>query len=196
METSPDKSVIVAGLEYGPGLLVLDADSLDVLRRVRLPEQIGNVFDLSFSTDGRLLAAAGDLGGVAVLDTGSWRLRGTPANLHDYGVLQVEWLPDNRTLVSAGADGRVVLFDTQRGTTRARPLPASTEAGEGYSHLVPGINDELTVLSGERPGRRYTLDPARWLTRACEVVGRDFTRAEWARYLPGRPYGSTCSDLS
>jgi hypothetical protein len=29
------------------------------------------------------------------------------------------------------------------------------------------------------------LDPGRWVERACEVVGRDFTQEEWDRLVPG-----------
>ena len=34
----------------------------------------------------------------------------------------------------------------------------------------------------------YPMTPSAWLRTACAVVGRDLTRAEWDRYLPGREY--------
>jgi hypothetical protein len=107
----------------------------------------------------------------------------------------VEWLPDDRTVVTSGADGRVALFDSDRELVRTQPLAASSEPGEGFAHVVAGTAGELIVLSGERPGRRYPLAASEWLRRACAVAGRDLTRAEWARYLPGRTYRATCSDL-
>ena len=33
------------------------------------------------------------------------------------------------------------------------------------------------------------------LRAACEVAGRDLSRAEWRRYVPGRLWGPTCTDL-
>jgi hypothetical protein len=36
------------------------------------------------------------------------------------------------------------------------------------------------------------LDPAHWEATACHIAGRNLTRAEWAQYLPGRPYRATC----
>ena len=27
---------------------------------------------------------------------------------------------------------------------------------------------------------------------ACDIAGRNLTRAEWAQYLPGEPYHATC----
>jgi hypothetical protein len=79
---------------------------------------------------------------------------------------------------------------------RGRPLRASAEPGAGYAHLVPGATDELVVLSGERSGRVYPMEPSVWLDQACAIVGRDLTPGEWNRYLPGRDTGPTCTDLS
>jgi hypothetical protein len=33
------------------------------------------------------------------------------------------------------------------------------------------------------------------LRAACEVAGRDLTPMEWRRYVPGRPWRPTCTDL-
>jgi hypothetical protein len=58
---------------------------------------------------------------------------------------------------------------------------------------VPDLSDEIVVLSGERTGRRYPLDPSVWLREACAIVGRDLTAEEWDRYLPGRERTPTCT---
>jgi hypothetical protein len=116
--------------------------------------------------------------------------------MHDGWALQTEWLDDGRTIATSGSDGTVALFDVERGLVRAGPLPASGEPGTGYAHLVPEPDDELVVLSGDRSGRRYPLDPSVWLDEACAIVaGRDLTPAEQDRYLPGRDDQPTCSDL-
>jgi hypothetical protein len=51
------------------------------------------------------------------------------------------------------------------------------------------------LFNDDRIGLRYSLDPVDWLREACTVAGRDLTREEWDRYLPGREYRATCSDL-
>jgi hypothetical protein len=106
--------------------------------------------------------------------------------------VDAEWLPDSNTVVTAGFDEVVSLYDVQRDLVRAQPLPATDVRGEGHTFLMPEPTDELVVLSEDGPGRRYPLDPARWLARACDVAGRDLTRAEWDRYLPDRPYEAVC----
>ena len=96
--------------------------------------------------------------------------------MHDGWALQTEWLDDGRTIATAGSDGTVALFDVERGLVRARALPASGEPGTGYTHLAPEPADELVVLSGDRSGRRYPLEPSVWLDEACAIVGgRDLT---------------------
>jgi WD40 repeat protein len=153
------------------------------------------VLDLSFSPDGRFLAAGGQ-NFLYVFDTTTWELEWAPAHVNDGWTLQTEWLDDGRTIATSGSDGTVALFDADRGLVRARALPASGEAGAGYAYLVPGAEDELVVLSGDRSGRRYPLDPSVWLDEACAIVGgRDLTPAEQERYLPGRDDRPTCSDL-
>jgi hypothetical protein len=109
-------------------------------------------------------------------------------------LVQAEWLPDNRTVVLGSAEGTVSLFDAERGTLRAPPLPgADGRAADVY--VMPGVPDELVALSGEFTGRRWPLDPMVWVRHACAVVHRDLTRTEWEQYLPDRPYRRTCSDL-
>ena len=152
--------------------------------------------DISFSPDGRWLAAAGQRGRVHVFDTSTWRAAYPPVRANSDHALQVEWTADSRTIVSSGADATVSLLDVDRGLRRASPLPAADTAGIGYTHLVPGIDGDVIALSGERAGRRYPMSPSRWLAEACAVAGRDLTEAEWASYLPGLPWQATCSDLS
>ena len=44
----------------------------------------------------------------------------------------------------------------------------------------PAPGDELVLWGGDQPGLRYPLDPAVWLATACQIAGRDLTRAESA----------------
>ena len=69
-----------------------------------------------------------------------------------------------------------------------------TMSDEGVAWLD---DDHLSTVSAA-DGSQVTWDltPDHWLDRACELAGRDLTRAEWARYLPDQPYRRTCSDHS
>lgn len=60
---------------------------------------------------------------------------------------------------------------------------------DGQLALFPGYR-----LTGQTwQGVVYPLDPPDCLVHACSIVRRVLTRAEWAVYLPGRPYRPTCS---
>jgi WD40 repeat protein len=194
IEASPDRRLLAAASEDLSQVQVLDGATLEVERTVPL-ERNDWALDLSFSPDGRRLAFGGELGLVYVLDTATWRPTHAPGKVHDERLGQVEWMPDGRTVITSGSES-VSLFDVTRGLVRGRPLPASSDVGQGHTHLVPGTTDEIIALSGERAGRRYPMEPSRWLAAACTVAGRDLTRTEWSRYVPDRPYQPTCSDLS
>jgi WD40 repeat protein len=149
--------------------------------------------DVSFSPDGRWIAVTGRSGDVYLIDaafSGFLRER----IVSGAALLQAEWL-DNRTVALAAADGTVTLFDAARGQPRGPAIPATGDGLPAHVHLMPVTSDELVAVSGERPGRRWSLDPMDWVRLACAVAGRDLTRPEWGRYLPDRPYRPTCTDL-
>jgi DNA-binding SARP family transcriptional activator/WD40 repeat protein len=191
MEWSPDGSVLAVGVVNHPGSIALYDETLEELRWIDLGEG-QDVFDLAFSPDGRHLAAARGGGVLSVVDTETWRPVHEPARVHASLVTDVEWLPDSTTVVTAGRDETVSLYDVERDLVRSRALPASDDPGDGYTYLLPSPTDEVVVLNEGDPGHRYPLDAARWLADACTVAGRNLTRAEWDRYLPDRPYRTVC----
>ena len=193
VEPSPDGRLLVAASGEVAQAWVLDAATLETRHEIQTTEP---THDLSFSADGRWLAMGGGNGGLSVLDTSTWRPPHEPVRVDNLFVQQVEWLPDGRTVTASGASGAVALYDVRRGVVRARPLPGSDEPGAGYTTTLPEASGELVALSGERAGHRYPMSPAVWLAEACAIVERDLSAAEWARYLPGRAYQPTCSDLS
>ncbi|MGZ8736673.1 MAG: nSTAND1 domain-containing NTPase [Nocardioides sp.] len=199
MEVSPDGKLLAVGMvvpsvdEAPPGIvLLLDADTLEPVREMRMGVD-DFTYDLSFSPDGRRLAVGVETGLVYTFDSASGEPLHEPARAHNSWVGQVEWLPDGRTVVSTGQDTQIVLYDAERGMVRAR-MPASSRAGLAHTYLLEVDGDGVAALAGDRPGRRYPLDPEVWLDQACAIVDRDLSRDEWSSYLPDRPYHQTCGD--
>jgi WD40 repeat protein len=190
LEWTPDGTYLAAGI-LNTGTIELFDESMHMVRRIDLGPG-GDVFDLAFSPDGKLLAAARFGGQVSVIDTTTWKQVHAPIRVHSGSVDDVEWLPDSNTVVTAGFDEVVSMYDVRRDLVRSQPLPAASDPGDGHTYLMPGIDRELVVLNEGDTGHRYPLNPARWLAAACSIAGRDLTRAEWARYVPDEPYRRVC----
>jgi WD40 repeat protein len=189
---SPDGRLLAVSSAQG-GISIVDSGTLQT-RHVVDVGSLDAIDDLQWSRDGRRIAAAGLSGRLYVIDTATWAPAGEP-QAFGAPLLQVDWLRDERTLAVSALDGTVALVDADRGTIRSRLMAPVGSARADYTRLVPSPGGELTVLSGERPGRSHSLHAAAWLRQVCTVAGRDLTRAEWARYLPGRAFRPTCSDL-
>ena len=144
-------------------------------------------------------------GVISVLDR-----TGTPIQeleAHGSAVYDVAVAPDGTWAVSAGAGGAVVLWRVDPATGRwseRERLPghvggvvAAEVDGSGWTLVT--VAEDKTVISWDMSPVAAppvsSTDTSVLLGRACAIVARDFTPAEWARYLPDRSYAPTCTDL-
>jgi WD40 repeat protein len=99
--------------------------------------------------------------------------------------------------------GSVVMTTSDlSGRSIAQLWDAATLApiGEPLSHPHHGTYslarspDGTTAVDGTYAGvaQVWDVDIERWVATACRIAGRNLTRAEWRRYLPGQPYRRTC----
>lgn len=104
----------------------------------------------------------------------------------------LQWLPDGRTLVYAGEDGKTLLVDSTTGIPVASRCPPFATVATASLALLPGLR------SGEAIRERdiYPLQSDDWLARACAVAGRNLTPEEWKTYGPAQPYQATCSNVT
>jgi WD40 repeat protein len=188
---SPDRKwLLVVG--FGQGL-VLDRN-LELRKVVTLSGGFGGPEDVAFSSDGKHVAVSeGDGRFLDVIDTADWSVASEPLPSGSE-FLQVGWLDDDRSVALGSASGAVVLFDTERSQLRVPPLAVSGDPGAAHVHLVTTGDGRVVALSGERAGRRWSLDPDDWVEQACAVVGRGLSLTEWAQYLPDRPYRPVCAN--
>ena len=70
-----------------------------------------------------------------------------------------------------------------RSTPSRAPLPPPRSSPAARS---------LLVVDDHGNGFTWPTSLAAWEQRACTVAGRNLTRAEWTRYLPGHPYTRVC----
>jgi hypothetical protein len=70
----------------------------------------------------------------------------------------------------------------------ALSLPVTIEA----ARIVGTRNGERLVNGGIDSAVVWDIGPSSWERLACRIANRSLTRAEWDRYLPGRPYDPAC----
>ena len=194
---SPNGDLLAAGTAKADTGLVTLRDAA-TLRRLRTLETGRNatVFGISFSPDGRILAAGDWDGNVILWDVRSGRRLGEPLTGHTSYVVEVAFSPDGRLLASAQPDGPTLLWDV---TTR-RPM------GPGLRAFSPAFSSGgrrlITALEGGGVASR-PLDTASWRRIACSLANRNLGPAEWEQFLgataeysptcPGRERGSAAT---
>lgn len=108
-------------------------------------------------------------------------LTGAKELLTDVGrVNGLGFAPDGGSLTIIGGDGTIRLWDVMLGESLGVVWTGS--GGGGASPWYDVAADSVWVASSgfllEIP-----LDPAAWVQIACDVVGRDLTADEWARFV-------------
>jgi hypothetical protein len=148
------------------------------------------VFSVAFSPDGKTLASGSYDQTIILWDVASGQPIGQPLAGHSSWVYSVAFSPDGKTLASGSSDNTILLWDVARRQRIGQPLTGhfGTVVSVAFSPdgktLASGGEDKTIIL--------WDVDPQSWLTRACRIVGRNFTRQEWDAYFPGETYRKTC----
>jgi WD40 repeat protein len=98
-------------------------------------------------------------------------------------VVSLGFARDGTLLVVVESDGTVRLWDTVRAES-----VGTLWIGSGTAPSSPPWYDESTdsvwvATSGKI--LQFSLEPAQWLERVCELVTRELTPEEWERLVPG-----------
>lgn len=144
----------------------------------------------AFSPDGARIAVAGLRGQVAIVDVATGTLVRPPVFGHDGTVASISYAPNGETIATGGQDGRVSLWNGRTGTL----LSSTTVGRPGRAAFVGFKPDGQTVSVATWDGEVYELDTRleSWIAFACDVAGRNLTRAEWGDTFGNRPYRETC----
>jgi len=97
----------------------------------------------------------------------------------------------SRLLVTA-PDQTVQVYDMASRTRIGEAIPAAADNGMVEGWLRP--DGAAVAVNGPFGVLEWTLEPKALAAAACELAGRNLTRAEWATYLPDQAYGRTCPD--
>jgi WD40 repeat protein len=188
VDVSPDDRLLAVAL-YDPNAVVLvDNETHEVLATF---DGVEANTQLSFSPDGSLLAASGPSGLVTLIDPDAQRTVGAPLRVEGR-VLSQSFSPDGSHLVTGSSDGTLQLWDV---ATRAR-VARVTPDEPGHVVYAWFDDDGTTIVAADERGGIWSIpsDPDEWQRRACEIAGRNLTRAEWTELLPDRPHRRTCPE--
>ena len=148
----------------------------------------GHATSIAFSPEGRLLAAGTEDGKVVLWDARNGTPLGSPIQVATGAIDPISFSPDGRLFAASSADQTATLWDLRARKRLGNPF--SIEQGSiPVARFAPGsdlVIDNLTDTA------QWPTDVRRWMRFACEVAGRDLTRAEWNDLLPDRPYQSIC----
>lgn len=134
------------------------------------------------------LVAFSGLGGLAILDPLE---EGSSVLIGGLGTIVGMTFVDRGGLVTVESEGTVRLWDAVTGGS----IGVLVDGGGSTPPSTPWFDSDRGTVWVASSGRliEISLDPARWIDKACEFVERDLTRDEWNRYVPGdEPPRSTC----
>ena len=211
---SPDGRIIAAvnSSFTGATLTFIDAADGRVLRQIRQD----NIGDVAFSADSRTLAVGGGLG-AALIDVASGE---TVATRVTDGTSAIAFANGGKWLVTVGWPTEAFPDVIPQGGSFDPTVPPSATLELWDAESLRRIGVPITVVgpfpfaaSANLDGTKvvtsefvvsdspvdtapilWELDPERWAELACEIAGRNLTRDEWADYLPGRDYHTTCAE--
>jgi WD40 repeat protein len=154
------------------------------------------VRSLSFSSDGKILAAANGGDGVTVgasiitfWDVSTRQSVGDPLKIEFPGLLSVVFSPDGRTLASSAEVGGITLWDV----TAHRILnQLTTTSSIGATSMVFSPDGNLLATRLSDSIMLWDLNPTSWIEKTCRRVSRNLTQDEWNQYFPDEKYHKTC----
>jgi len=169
--------------------LILDPATGQV-RRTLHPLGADETVSLAFAPNGTL--ATGTRGGIVQLwnQTSGDQAAG-PVAVAAGPVTSIAFDPTGqRFATTGGQDGTVKLWSSS--TLQQEGTALNTEQGADTTAAFEPGGKELLVVDDHGNGFTWPTSLAAWERHACTVAGRNLTRAEWTRYLPGHPYTRIC----
>ena len=157
------------------------------------PIHTRNVWTLSFSPDGKMLATGSSDETIQLWDMPSLQPVGNPILGHEFGVSSITFSPDGKILASGGLDAVILLTDLESRQRLGPPLTDHTDTINNLAFSPDG--KRLVSASHDSNVFLWNMDVENWIEMACQRAGRNLTPAEWATYFPGDEYRETCSIL-
>ena len=194
---SPDGRMLASGYKGTEVPGDLHENAIVVLWEVGTKQPLGqplrdhtdSVNSVVFSPDGKYLFSGSWDKTIIQWDVASQQPVAQFVGHIDY-IYAVAVSADGTMLASGSSDKTVILWDVATHQPIGQPLNLhnreviSVSFSNNDRTLVTGSWDDTVIF--------WSLEPANWIEKTCQRVGRNFTQAEWEQYFPGEEYRKTC----
>ena len=184
-----DDKLAVSQSTQGGATQVLDTSTL-MTRRTLAPLGGDTTVSLAAAPDGTL--AAGTSGGTVQL----WNSTSgaPPADPLLAALTPIASIAFNATgqqfATTSAQDGEVKLWFTS--TLQQEGATLNTEKGATSTVAFEPNGGNLLAVDDHGNAFTWPTSAAAWEQRACAIAGRNLTREEWSRYVPGQAYTRVC----
>jgi DNA-binding SARP family transcriptional activator/WD40 repeat protein len=180
---------LLAASRPDSSVLILDPATGQVRQRVH-PLGGDETVSLAFAPNGTLATGTG--GGIIQLwNPVSGDQVAGPVAVAAGPVTSIAFDPTGRRFATTGGqDGTIKLWSSS--TLQQEGTALNTEQGAATTAAFQPGGKALLVIDDHGNGFTWPTSLAAWERRACTIAGRNLTRAEWTRYLPGHPYTRIC----
>ena len=155
-------------------------------QRLRVPAS-DQANSFAVSPDSQVVAAGSNGGRVRLWDLHTGRPRGAATKVAGANVSQLAISPDGRLLAVGAFDGTATVWDLRTRTRLGDVFPVL----RGLAPAVVFKPDGRLIVGEYVSAIEWPLDRPTLQRFACQVAGRDMTRAEWEDVSP-TPYRRVC----
>jgi WD40 repeat protein len=143
---------------------------------------------IAFSPDSRTLGLGTEGGQLLFWGARDGHSRAAPIHAAAGAIDSVSFSPDG-SLVAAGAYDRTsTVWNVRSHQQVGNTFPEHVAAAPAVL-FEPGGR---LLIDYEADAAQWPINVATWERFACQVAGRDLSRAEWRQILPARPYMHVC----
>jgi hypothetical protein len=129
--------------------------------------------------------------GLAADLTSQSYLPGAPGSFQS-----VQFGRGGQLMAAVAWDNTIRLYDLESRTRLGDPIGSTAYRGPAGTGWLSSSGESL-VVNEEQGVVVWDLDPAAMLAAACQVAGRNLTKAEWTSYVSAeRPHRTSCDIAS